>query len=129
VFIVRLFGKSEEKIAREAAAQSEIERLRALTTEELAAVLLPALGPDVLPRGHNLRPQQLCEYLLRDYPGIGRTRPLQLMAPVRRALEKLEDAGLVSAFHLERSPLWQITSLGARVLVEGTIEQHLVVPS
>jgi hypothetical protein len=51
------------------------------------------------------------------------------MAPVRRAVEKLEDAGLVSAFHLERSPLWQITSLGTRVLAEGTTEQHLGVPS
>jgi hypothetical protein len=129
VLIVRLFRKSEEKIAREAAAQAEIERLRALTTEELAVVLLPGLGPDVAPPGHNLRPQQLCEYLLRDFPGIGQTRPLQLMAPVRRAVEKLEDAGLVSAFHLERSPLWQITSLGTRVLAEGTTEQHLGVPS
>jgi hypothetical protein len=127
--MVRLFRKSEERIAREAAAQSEIERLRALTTEELAVVLLPGLGPDVVPRGRNLRSQQLCEYLLRDYPGIGQTRPLQLMAPVRRALEKLEDAGLVSSFHLERSPLWQITSRGTTVLAEGTTERHLVVPS
>jgi hypothetical protein len=126
---VRLFGKSEERIAREAAAQAEIERLRALTTEELAVLLLPALGPDVTPRGHHRRSQQLCEYLLRDFPGAGQTRTLQLMSPVRRALEKLQDAGLVSAFHLERSPLWQITSLGTNVLAEGTTERHLVVPS
>lgn len=127
--IMRLFGKSEEKIAREAAAQSEIERLRALTTEELAVVLLPALGPDVTPAGHNLRPQELCEYLLRDFPGIGQMKPLQLMAPVRRALNKLEDAGLVSSFQLARSPIWQITSLGMTVLAEGTTEQRLAVPS
>ena len=127
--IVRLFGKSEEKIAREAAAQSEIARLRALTTEELAVILLRGLGPEVVAPGHYLRPQQLCEYLLRDFPGIGQTRPLQLMGPVGRALDKLYDAELVSPFHLERSTRWQITSLGARVLAEGTTQQHLVVPS
>jgi hypothetical protein len=126
---VRLFGKSEEKIAREAPAQAEIKRLRALTTEELAVLVLAGLGPDVTPPGHHVRPQQLCEYLLRDFPGVGQMIPLQLMAAVRRGLDKLEDAGLVSSIQFGRSPLWRITDLGTNALAEGTTERRLVVPS
>ena len=127
---MRLFRKSEEKIARQAAAQDEIKRLKSLSREELAVMLLPRLGPDALPSGHSLRSQQLCEYLLRDYPGIGQTIPLQLMTPVRRALERLEAADLVSSsFALNRSPNWMITDLGASVLAEGTAEQRLAAAS
>jgi hypothetical protein len=123
--MVRLFRKSEEKLAQDAATQAEIDRLKTLSIEELAVIVLPGLGPEVVAPGRNLRQQQLCEYLLRDCVGIGQTRPLQLMARVRRALERLEQAGLVSSFALGRSPLWQITELGTRVLAEGTIEEHL----
>lgn len=126
--MVRLFRKSEEKIALQARAQTEIERLRKLSAEELAVLVLPGLGSEGPAPGLNLRPQQLCEYLLRETPGIGQTKPLLLMAPVRRALDKLEDAGLASSFSLGRSPLWQITSLGTSVLAEGTAENHLVKP-
>ncbi len=126
---MRLFRKSEEKIALEAAAQAEIQRLRMLRVEELAVILLPALGPESAGPGRYLRPQELCNYLLRDFPGIGQTRPLQLLAAVNRAFDKLEDAGLVSSISFERSPRWQITSLGTNALAEGTAEQHLVKPA
>ncbi len=122
---MRLFRKSEEKIALEAAAQAEIARLRALNVEELASIVLVGLGPEGVAPGRNLRPQQLCEHMLSAFPGVGQTRPLQLMAPVRRALDRLEDAGLVSSMSYERSPLWRITSLGTSVLAEGTAEHHL----
>ena len=125
-----LFRKSEERIAREAAAQTEIQRLKGLSTEELAVLVLPGLGPENAAPGHNLRPQQICEYLLRDFPGIGQTIPLLIMAPVRRALDRLEQAGLASSMSvLSRSPLWSITPLGARVLAEGTAEDRLAAPS
>lgn len=127
--VMRLFRKSEEKIALEASVQAEIDRLKRLSIEELAVIMLPGLGPETVAPGRNLRPQQLCEYLLRDFPGVGQTRPLQLMARVRRALDKLEDAGLVSSISFERSPRFQITSLGIRVLAEGTAERHLVKPA
>ena len=124
--VVRLFRKSEERIAQEAGAQGEIDRLKTLSVEELAVILLPGLGPEEVPPGHNLRPQQLCEYLLRAFPDIGQTMPLQLMARVRRALDRLEAVGLVSSMSvLQRSPMWQITSLGARVLADGTAEDRL----
>jgi hypothetical protein len=126
---MRLFRKSEEKISLEASVQAEIDRLKQLSIEELAVIVLPGLGPEAVAPGRNLRPQQLCEYLLRDFPSIGQTRPLQLMARVRRALDKLEDAGLVSSMSFERSPRFQITSLGTRVLAEGTAERHLVKPA
>lgn len=127
--VMRLFRKSDEKIAFEASVQAEIDRLKRLSIEELAVIMLPGLGPETVAPGRNLRPQQLCEYLLRDFPGVGQTRPLQLMARVRRALDKLEDAGLVSSISFERSPRFQITSLGIRVLAEGTAERHLVKPA
>jgi hypothetical protein len=126
---VRLFRKSEEKIALEARAQAEIERLKKLSVEELALVLLPGLAPDVAGPGRHLRPQQVCEYLLRDFAGVGQTRPLLLMAPVRRALDTLEDAGLVSSVSYDRSPRYRITSLGTSVLADGTAEHHLVRPA
>ncbi len=123
--MARLFRKSEKKVAEEAAAQAEIDRLRALSIEELAVAVLPALGPDGPGPGHYLRPQQLCNYLVRDFPGAGRMKPLQLIARVRRALEKLEAAELVSSFSYERSPVWRITSLGETTLTDGTTEQHV----
>jgi hypothetical protein len=127
--MVRLFRKSEEKIAREAAAQAEIDRLKKLSVEALALVVLTGLGPERVGPGRHLRPQQLCEYLLRDFPGIGQTKPLELMARVRRALETLETAGLVSSMSYARSPIWLITSLGTSVLADGTAERHLVKPA
>jgi hypothetical protein len=127
---VRLFRKSEAKVALAAAAQAEIERLKVLSPEELAVLVLPGLGPDGVAPGRNLRLQQLCEYLLRDFPGIGQARPLQLMARVRRALERLEEADLVSSRSIaERSPLWLITDRGVSVLAEGTAAQHLAIVS
>jgi hypothetical protein len=37
-----------------------------------------------------------------SFPGIGQTRPLQLLAAVNRALDKLDDAGLISSISFER---------------------------
>jgi hypothetical protein len=123
--MVRLFRKSEEKIAQEAAAQGEIDRLKTLSVEDLAVMVLKGLGPEETPPGHNRRPQQLCEYLLRDFPGHGQSKPLQLMFRVGRALNRLEGAGLVSSISIQRSPVWHITSLGANVLADGTAEDRL----
>lgn len=120
-----LFRRSEEKAAQKAAAKQEIERLRALSVDDLAADLLPGLGPDGPTHGTSLWPQQLCQYLLRDYPGAGRMATLELMARVNRALDTLDDAGLVRTISVQRTPLWQITSLGERVLAEGTVRERL----
>ena len=120
-----LFRRSEEKAARKAAAKEEIQRLRALDVDDLAADLLPGLGPEGPTRGASIWPQQLCEYLLADWPGAGRMDILDLMARVNRALDRLDDAGLVRTISVQRTPLWQITPLGERVLAEGTVRERL----
>jgi hypothetical protein len=119
-----LFRKSEKKAAQEAAVQAEIERLRTLSAEALAVALLPCLGPDGANQGNSVRGQQVCDYLLRDFPGAGRQQPLRLMTPVGEALEMLKRAELVSSISHQRLPFWRLTRLGETTLAEGTIEQH-----
>lgn len=120
-----LFRRNEEKAARKAAARVEIERLRKVPVTDLAAELLPALGPDGPTHGTSIRVQQLCEYLLRDWPGAGQMDTLNLTAPVNRALDMLETAGLVSPISVTRSPVWRITPLGEETLTEGNVRQRL----
>jgi hypothetical protein len=120
-----LFRKSEEKVAREAAVQAEIDRLKALSVDDLAVMLLPALGPEIAGRGHTVREQQLCNYLLRDFPRVGTMKALQLLPRVRKSLERLKDADLVSSLSIQRSPIWQITGPGETALAQGTIEQRV----
>ena len=123
-----LFRRSEEKVARKAAAKEEIDRLRALSVFDLAAVVLPGLGPDGPTRGASVWAQQLCEFLLKDYPGAGRTDTLDLIAPVNRALDLLEDAHLVGTISIQRTPKWQITPLGEAALADGTVRERLTRP-
>jgi hypothetical protein len=120
-----LFRHSEEKAARKAAAKEEIERLRARSVDDLAVMLLPGLGPDGPTHGTSVRVQQLCGYLLRDYPGAGQMDTLNLLAPVNRALDRLEDAGLVSPISVQRTPVWRISPLGESVLAEGNVRARL----
>jgi hypothetical protein len=123
-----LFRKSEKKVAAEAAMQVEIERLKALSAEDLAVALLPRLGPDEANQRTSVRVQQLCEYLVRDFPGAGQLQPLKLMSNVNEALKTLNGAELVYPISHQRSPFWRITPLGATALAEGTIEQALRKP-
>lgn len=120
-----LFRRSEEKVARREAAKREIERLRAMRIDDLAIDLLPALGPDGPTRGTSIWPQQLCGYLLRDYPGAGKMDALDLLVPVNKALDRLEDARLVSPISVQRTPVWKITSAGEDALADGTVRERL----
>ena len=120
-----LFRPSEEKAARKAAAKQEIDRLRALSAEDLAVDLLPGLGPDGPTHGTSVRVQQLGEYLLREHPDAGRLDAIGLLAAVRRALLRLEQAGFVSSISVQRDPLWRITPDGERALAQGTARQDL----
>ncbi len=118
-----LFRRSEKKVAERAALEAEIERLRGLSAEDLALLLLPGMRPDG-PRT-SLRVQQLCSYLVRDVPGAGQQRPLVLTSYVNEALSKLQKAGLVSSLYLQRAPVWRITHLGETSLAAGTVEEQL----
>lgn len=120
-----LFRPSEEKAARKAAAKQEIQRLRALSVDDLAVKVLPGLGPDGPTHGTSVWPQQLCIYLLTDYPGAGKGDTLDLIAPVNRALDMLEAARLVSPISVQRTPVWRITPLGESVLADGTVRERL----
>ena len=120
-----LFRRSEEKAARKAAAKQEIERLRALSVDDLAADVLLGLGPDGPTHGTSVWPQQLCQYLLRDYPGAGQMDTLDPLAAVDRALDTLHDARLVSPISVQRTPVWRITPLGERTLAEGNVRERL----
>ena len=120
-----IFRRSEEKAARKAAAKQEIERLRALSVDDLAVIVLPGLGPDGPTHGTSVWPQQLCSYLLADYPGAGQMDTLDLLAPVSRALDRLEDARLVSPISVQRTPVWRITPLGESTLAEGNVRERL----
>ncbi len=120
-----LFRRNPEKAERKAAAKREVERLRAQRVDELAVAIMPALGPDGPTKGTSIRTQQLCEFLLTDFPGAGQLATLDLLAPVRRALELLEGAGLVTTISVQRDPLWRITPLGEIALAEGTVHQRV----
>ena len=120
-----LFRKSPEKIAQKAEIRTEIERLRALSDNELAIMLLPPLGPDGINPGSSSRPQQLCIYLLREFPGSGLRDELELMSSVRRGLERLEQLRLVRPISHQRSPVWRITHLGEETLASRTVEQRV----
>ena len=120
-----LFRRNEEKAARKAAAKQEIERLRALGVDDLAVMLLPGLGPDGPTQGTSVWPQQLCGYLLVDFPDAGRMDTLDLLAPVNKALDMLDGAGLVSPISVQRTPVWRITPLGESVLAEGNVRERL----
>ncbi len=122
-----LFRRSEEKAARKAAAKQEIQRLRALSVDELAVLVLPGLGPDGPTHGTSVRVQQLCIYLLADHPGAGQLDTMDLLGPVRKVVDRLHGAGLVSPISVQREPLWRITPLGESTLAEGTVRQRLSV--
>jgi hypothetical protein len=120
-----LFRRSEEKAARKAAARVEIDRLRKVPVDDLAADLLLPLGPDGPTHGTSIRVQQLCEYLLRDFPGAGRMDTLDLLAPVTKALDRLDDVGLVAPISVQRTPVWRITPLGESAIAEGDVRDRL----
>jgi hypothetical protein len=120
-----LFRRSEEKQAQRAAGKAEVERLRALSVEDLAADMLSGLGPDGPTHGTSIRAQQLAQYLLREFPGAGQRATLDLLAAVNRALDVLRDAGLVAPISVQREPVWRITARGQRTLADGTVRSRL----
>jgi hypothetical protein len=120
-----LFQKGEEKAAREAAAFAELERMRALAPDELALEVLPALGPDG-PRGSRfVRVQDICKWLMRSHRVGLKASPMQLLAVVREALQRLEHADLVWSMQSDGPSLWKLTRLGEQALSGGTAAQHL----
>jgi hypothetical protein len=120
-----LFRRSEEKAARKAAAKEEIERLRGLGIDELTVLVFPGLGPDGPKHGASVTRQQLCQWLLADYPGAGQLTTLDLMPTVQKALDRLERIGLIAPISIQREPVWRLTPLGESVTADGTLRERL----
>jgi hypothetical protein len=125
-----LFGKSEEKIAQEAAAQAAFERLSALPVADLAAEILPAFGPDQTRTAHSL--VGACVWLMDSQPR-GKRYLIDLKRPVQEALQALEHAGLLigkvrSGGSGNAQTIMNITRMGETALAEGDIRRYLQAP-
>jgi hypothetical protein len=121
-----LFRKSEEKRAAEAAEQTEIDRLRALSPEALAAEILPVMGSGAVRQG--LRGATVQE-LIKGM-GLKATWTVNtgvLLLPVREALQRLEHANLViqMASGVDQATHWRITSTGEELLARGDVAERL----
>jgi hypothetical protein len=113
-----LFRKRNKKAAREAAASAELDRLSALSPDELALKILPALR-------RFIRPQNISKWLMRSHEDGLDASQMQLVTVVRAALLQLERTELVSATPPDKPALWKLTRLGQQVLAQGTAAQYL----
>ena len=124
-----LFRKSEEKIAQQTAADTELKRLAGLSVDDLALEILPAFTPDGLhPGASGVRVQEVCKWLMSSYPGA--SNPYQILGPVNEGLQRLEHAGFV----LRRGQQgggsrYTATRLGETSLADGTAKQALGGPA
>jgi hypothetical protein len=121
-----LFRRGNETSASDTEALARYEHLRGLSPTALAALLLPGLGPDgVAHASGGVAPQVLCNWLLVDTPGAAKFNPLQLLLPVREALQQLEHASLVTMSGRDRATIWRITALGETTLTDGSLATRL----
>jgi hypothetical protein len=117
-----LFRRSEEKRAekrgREAAIQAEVDRLKALSPEELAVEVLPILAAEAAKStGGRLYVSDICRKLVGTVSGRVN---LALNQPVREALQRLEHANLVlQVASADMGSSWRITTEGEHGLAAG----------
>ena len=95
---VPLFHTSDDKIAKQATAQAEFDRLNALSPADLALEVMPAFGPDG-PHGHGpnggINILQALLWLNEAHFPSGISYISKLQEPVREAIQALDHAGLV----------------------------------
>lgn len=121
-----LFRRNSEPTAVDTQAQARLAELGTMPPAELARQLLPGLGPEGVPHARGgVTPQVLCKWLVEDTPGVAKFNPLQLLMPVREALQQLEHASLVTQSGRDRATIWRITRLGETALADGTLASHL----
>jgi hypothetical protein len=122
------FRKSEEKKAREAAAQAEVDRLQGLSPDALAVEVLPVIGSDALKRGvRGTKVQEVIKGLFGGSNPSWTVNTGVLLLPVREALQRLEHANLVIqlASGVDQATFWRITTEGEAALVDGDTPQKL----
>lgn len=122
-----LFRRTRERAAREAAAFAELNRLKALSPDELAAEVLPALGPDGARSGRVTRARDVCIWLMRSHRLGFNASQLQLLSAVLKALRRLEHVGLAWSTESDIPTRWKLTRYGEQALADGTAAQWLAV--
>jgi hypothetical protein len=119
------FARREEKRAREAAIQAEVDRLKALSPETLAVEVLPILATEAAKKsrvGH-LYVSDICRELVGTVSGRVN---LALKQPVREALQRLEHANLVlQVAQPEMGTSWRITGEGEQAVAAGNVADKL----
>jgi len=125
---IGLFGNKEEKAAQEAAGAAEVERLNTLSTDELAAELMPAFAPGgAKSKGRaGSAAMQVIQWLVADYPRHPSLRPLADAVPV--ALQRLAVIGLLKATGSGIGTgvqSYSLTPAGEEALADGSIAQRL----
>jgi hypothetical protein len=115
--------KREEKRAREGQAQEEIDRLKGLAPEQLAAEILPVMGSDDLKsKLSGARVQEISKGMLDGFGSSMRVNPGVLLIPIREGLQRLEHANLVmemASSNVDASSRWRITKTGEEALAAG----------
>jgi hypothetical protein len=115
--------KREEKRAREGQAQEEIDRLKGLAPEQLAAEILPVMGSDDLKaKLSGARVQEISKGMLDGFGSSMRVNPGVLLIPIREGLQRLEHANLViqmASSNVDSSSRWRITKTGEEALAAG----------
>jgi hypothetical protein len=115
--------KREEKRAREGQAQEEIDRLKGLAPEQLAAEILPVMASDGLKlKVSGARVQEISKGMLDGFGSSMRVNPGVLLIPIREGLQRLEHADLVmqmASSNVDASSRWRITKAGEEALAAG----------
>jgi hypothetical protein len=124
-----LFRKLKVKAAPEAAALTELDRLRALSPDELALEVLHALGPGGARGGHSAPPRDVCMWLMRSHLVEFDPSPLRLTASVLGPLKHLEHAGLARRVEADLHIRWKLTRLGEWALAEGAAAELITAPA
>jgi hypothetical protein len=124
-----LFGNREEKAAKEAEAQAELDRLTALAQPELGGEIARAFAPDGLgtKSGHRQGPIEVTNWLMSSYSSKAKfTQPL--LRPVMEGLQALENAGLVESRGFGdkgAASTYHLTTAGEQALADGSVAKCL----
>jgi hypothetical protein len=115
-----VFGRGEDKRARDQQAQAEVDRLQAMSPDELALEILPALGADELKgRLTGVRVQAILKQMFAGSGSSWRVNTGVLLIPVREGLQRLEHANLVmqmASSNVDAATNWRITRAGEEAL-------------
>ena len=126
-----LFGNREEKAAKAAASNAEVDRLLALSVPDLATEIMRAFGADG-PRGYGpnggINVLQIIAFMMRSSPGADKAAT-RLREPIQEGVQALEHASLILRSGTVGGGGWyNATRLGESALADGSVRQHLASP-